>query len=78
MNFNLMKIMNVERRNKSKEDCERDGKCLIIFSNSCANLKSGSNFSLDEENDLEMPSTKQRNQANARERFRTHRLIQLD
>lgn len=44
------------------QNCEKDGKCAISFSDS---YETGS--------ELDTMSHKQRNQANARERYRTHR-----
>lgn len=60
-------------------NCEIEGKCLIIFSNHGINTgvdnssisQSSENFEfLGNESEMSM---KQRNQANARERYRTHR-----
>jgi hypothetical protein len=62
------------------EKYEVDGNCLIIFGN-ChdVNSNSSSNNGTDNYdpfgNEMEM-TTKQRSQANARERFRTHRFIE--
>lgn len=57
-------------------NCEIEGKCLIIFSNRGINT-AADNSAISENfeflgNESEM-SMKQRNQANARERYRTHR-----
>lgn len=60
LNFNFESFSNKNCTNNKKCD-EKDGKCLIIFSDS---YETGS--------ELDM-SYKQRNQANARERYRTHR-----
>lgn len=46
----------------AKENCGEDGKCVITFSDS-----------YETSSELDAMSHKQRNQANARERYRTHR-----
>lgn len=46
----------------AKENCGDDGKCVITF-----------NDSFETSSELDTMSYKQRNQANARERYRTHR-----
>jgi hypothetical protein len=56
LNFNFPETFDV------KKNCEADGKCVIIFSDS-----------YETSSELETMSHKQRNQANARERYRTHR-----
>lgn len=57
LNFNF-----VNESFEPKKKCEEDTKCVIIFSDS---YETGS--------ELDTTSYKQRNQANARERYRTHR-----
>ena len=62
------------------EKYEVDGNCLIIFGN-CHDINSNSSSNNGTDNydsfgnEMEM-TTKQRSQANARERFRTHRFIE--
>jgi hypothetical protein len=62
------------------EKYEVDGNCLIIFGNCHDINSSSSNNGTDNYdsygNDLDQMTTKQRSQANARERFRTHRFIE--
>jgi hypothetical protein len=53
---------NVAERFQVKQNFEGDGKCVIMFGDS-----------FDTNSELDAMSHKQRNQANARERFRTHR-----
>ena len=65
--------------NAEIEKYEGDGNCLIIFNN-CHDINSNSIDSNSNNydpfgNEMEM-TTKQRSQANARERFRTHRFIE--
>ncbi|CAG9803458.1 unnamed protein product [Chironomus riparius] len=73
--------VNFYKKSSEMEKYEVDGNCLIIFGN-ChdINSNSSSNNGTDNNydpfgNEMEM-TTKQRNQANARERFRTHRFIE--
>lgn len=69
--------MNVEL-----EKYKVDGNCLIIFSSDCHEVNSSRNIDESDSNydlfgsEMEVLSTKQRSQANARERFRTHRFIE--
>lgn len=57
LNFNLVKSF------AAKKNCETNGKCVIIYRDSYETSSS----------ELDTMSHKQRNQANARERYRTHR-----
>lgn len=56
LNFNFVESFDAEK------NCEQDGNCVIIFSDS-----------YETSSELDPMSHKQRHQANARERFRTHR-----
>ena len=69
------------KKSSGMEKYEVDGNCLIIFGN-CTDINSNSSCNNETDNnydpfgnEMEM-TTKQRNQANARERFRTHRFIE--